>query len=114
MTLSVLYLVRTIISKDKEEAFDRWYNEEHVPTILQFRGAVSARRYKAVKDPEVIAAGKLANDRFTHLAAYEYQDVDTLTRWFSTPERKEMRSDHESRWGPIDNWKEAFVQIWPK
>ncbi len=111
--MSVLYVVRTIITEDKQDDFNRWYNEDHVPHVLAFKGAVSARRFLTVKDPELVAAGKLANERWTHLAAYEFQDVNALGRWFASPDRKEMRADHEQRWGPIDNWKEAFVQIWP-
>ncbi|MBI4199499.1 MAG: hypothetical protein HY535_03385, partial [Chloroflexi bacterium] len=45
---TVLFVVKATITKDREEAFNRWYNEEHVPQFLQFKGAVSARRYKAI------------------------------------------------------------------
>ena len=44
----VLFVVRASITPEREEAFNRWYNEEHCPQLLQFRGAVSARRYKAI------------------------------------------------------------------
>ena len=37
-----LFMVRATITKDKDAAFNRWYNEEHVPQVLQFNGAVSA------------------------------------------------------------------------
>src|SRR5205814_3254990 len=43
---TVLFVVKATIRKDREEAFNRWYNEDHVPQVLQFKGLVSARRYK--------------------------------------------------------------------
>jgi hypothetical protein len=35
---TVLFVVKATIRKDREEAFNRWYNEEHVPQVLQFKG----------------------------------------------------------------------------
>ena len=43
-----IFVVRATITKDREAAFNKWYNEEHVPQVLQFNGAVSARRYKKI------------------------------------------------------------------
>ena len=43
-----IFVVRATITKDKEAAFNRWYNEEHVPQLLQYNGAVSARRYRKI------------------------------------------------------------------
>jgi hypothetical protein len=43
-----LFVVRATITKDKEAAFNTWYNEEHAPQVLQYNGAVSARRYRKI------------------------------------------------------------------
>ena len=43
MTIAI-FVVKANIVKDREEEFNRWYNEDHVPKVLQFKGAVSARR----------------------------------------------------------------------
>ncbi|MCX5908376.1 MAG: DUF4286 family protein, partial [Deltaproteobacteria bacterium] len=67
---TVLFVVKATITKDKEEAYNRWYNEEHVPMFLQFKGAVSARRYKAI----------LGEDKYQYMAVYELQDEETLKR----------------------------------
>ena len=45
---TVLFTVKASITPDQEEAFNRWYNTEHCPELLQFKGALSARRYKAI------------------------------------------------------------------
>ena len=57
-----LFVVRATITKDKEAAFNKWYNEEHVPQVLQFNGAASARRYKKI----------LGEDKFQYMAVYEF------------------------------------------
>ena len=46
---TTLFIVKATIPPEKEAAFNRWYNEEHVPQVLQFPGLVSARRYKALE-----------------------------------------------------------------
>src|SRR5205823_5476697 len=67
---TVLFVVKATIRKDREEAFNRWYNEDHVPQVLQFKGLVSARRYKALE----------GEDRFQYMAVYELQDEATYRR----------------------------------
>ena len=42
---TILFMVKATIPSDKEAAFNRWYNEEHVPQVFQFPGLVSAHRY---------------------------------------------------------------------
>jgi len=39
---TILFMVKATIPSDKEAAFNRWYNEEHVPQVFQFPGS-SAR-----------------------------------------------------------------------
>jgi hypothetical protein len=45
---TVLFVVKASITPEREEAFNRWYNEEHCPQLLHYRGALSARRDKAI------------------------------------------------------------------
>jgi hypothetical protein len=32
---TVLFVVKATIGPEREAAFNRWYNEEHVPQVLQ-------------------------------------------------------------------------------
>ena len=66
-----LFMVRATITKDKDGAFNRWYNEEHVPQVLQFNGAVSARRYKKI----------LGEDKFEYMALYEFASEEVFRRF---------------------------------
>ena len=80
---TVLFVVRASITPEREEAFNRWYNEEHCPQLLQFRGAVSARRYRAI----------MGEDRYQYMAVYEFESEATFQRFleFRAPGGAEAR-----------------------
>jgi len=44
-----LLMVWTDIDSEFEADFNRWYDEEHIPRLLQVPGFLSAGRYVAVK-----------------------------------------------------------------
>src|SRR5215470_11144188 len=75
---TVLFVVKATITKDREEAFNRWYNDEHVLQVLQFKGVVSARRYKALEGEE----------KFQYMAVYELHDEATYRRLMASPHMK--------------------------
>lgn len=66
-----LLLVGMNVEPDAEEEFDRWYTEEHVPSLYEVPGVLSARRYRA-------AAGAQK-----HLAMYHltHPDVQASPAW---------------------------------
>ena len=37
---TVLFVVKATITADQEDAFNHWYNTEHCPQLLRYRGAV--------------------------------------------------------------------------
>ena len=71
-----LFVVCVTITKDKEAAFNKWYNEEHVPQVLQYNGAVSGRRYKRI----------MGDDKYEYMAVYEFASEEVF--------RKFQQSDH--------------------
>jgi hypothetical protein len=71
---TVLFVVKASITPEQETAFNQWYNEEHCPQLLQFRGAVSARRYKAI----------MGEDEYRYMAVYEFAS-EMSSNAFSTP-----------------------------
>jgi heme-degrading monooxygenase HmoA len=77
----VLFVVKASITPEQEEAFNRWYNEEHCPQLLQFRGAVSARRYKAI----------LGEDEHQYMAVYEFESEATFQRFLKSGHLEELR-----------------------
>jgi hypothetical protein len=101
---TVLFVVKATIRKDREEAFNRWYNEEHVPQVLQFKGLVSARRYKALE----------GEDRFQYMAVYELQDEATYRRLLASDHMKALRADYDATFGSAsERARFAYTQVWP-
>jgi hypothetical protein len=101
---TVLFVVKATISRQKEEAFNRWYNEVHVPTFLQFNVAVSARRYKAIS----------GEDKFQYLAVYELKDEETYNRLMESDHMKALKADYDANFGSVsERARFAYVQVWP-
>ena len=44
-----LLMVMTDVPAEKEEEFNRWYNEEHLGDLMSRPGVMSAARYTAVR-----------------------------------------------------------------
>ena len=99
-----IFVVRATITKDKEAAFNRWYNEEHVPQLLQYNGAVSARRYRKI----------LGDDKFQYMAVYEFASEDVFRRFRDSDHLKELVKDYDANFGTTsEHERSAYVQIWP-
>ena len=55
-----LYVVRMDVDPEKEKQFNEWYNEEHVPALLQVPGVRGAYRYASLEGtPKYIAIYEL-------------------------------------------------------
>ena len=67
-----LLMVWADIPKEKEEEFNRWYNEEHVAERLAVPGFLSAARYEAVKGgPKHLAVYELESPAVLESPAYK-------------------------------------------
>jgi hypothetical protein len=101
---TVLFTVKATITKDREDAFNRWYDEEHVPQFLRFPGAVSARRYRALAD----------EDRYQYMAVYELRDQATYQRLMESDHFKDLKAEYDRHFGGVsERVRSAWVQIWP-
>jgi len=100
---TVLFTVRATISPDQEAAFNRWYNEEHVPQVLQFPGLVSARRYKVLE----------GDDAFQYMAVYELQDEATYRRLMASDHMKLLIKEYDAHFPTSRRARSAYTQVWP-
>jgi hypothetical protein len=60
----ILLIVRIDVEPEMEEEFNRWYNEEHIPTLLNVPGVLWAKR--------AINTGKGPK----YIAVYEHENID--------------------------------------
>jgi heme-degrading monooxygenase HmoA len=99
----MLFVVRATITKEKEAAFNKWYNEEQ-PQVLQFNGAASARRYKKI----------LGEDKFQYMAVYEFASEAAFKRFQESDHLKTLIKDYDAHFGGAsDRERSAYVQVWP-
>jgi hypothetical protein len=101
---TVLFMVKASITPEQEEAFNRWYDTEHCPQLLRYRGAVSARRYKAI----------LGEDRYQYMALYEFQDEATFEAFLASEHFAQLGRDYDASFGEMsERARSAYVQVWP-
>lgn len=98
---TVLYIVKSTISKQNEVAYNKWYNEVHIPQFLSFPGVVSARRYRGI----------IGEDQYITL--YEFQDEDTLRKMLESQHMKNLKADFDQRFPESKRSIGAYEQVWP-
>ena len=76
-----LYMVWVDVPADKEEDFNRWYNEEHLDELLAIPGILSAARYVAVSgSPKYLACYEMESPEVRDTPEYMLH-VDHPTEW---------------------------------
>src|SRR5262245_50541128 len=100
---TVLFVVKATIAPEQEAAFNRWYNEEHVPQVLQFPGLVSALRYRALE----------GEDTYRYMAVYEVKDEATYRQLIESDQLKRQRKDYDAHFAQSARARSAYVQVWP-
>ena len=99
-----IFVVRATITKDKEASFNKWYNEEHAPQLLQYNGAVSARRYKKI----------LGDDKFQYLAVYEFASEEIFRHFQESDHLKTLVKEYDAHFGGVsERARSAYMQVWP-
>jgi antibiotic biosynthesis monooxygenase (ABM) superfamily enzyme len=100
----VILVVRANVTKDREAAFNKWYNEEPVPQLLRYNGAVSARRY-----PKIVG-----DEKYEYMAVYEFANEAIFERFQQSDYLKELVKEYNANFGEVsERERSAYVQIWP-
>lgn len=99
-----LFAVKATITPDREAAFNEWYNHEHIPDLLKFKGVVSARRYKAI----------LGEEKFQYLALYEFESENALQIFLKSDHFAWLKRETDAHFGDVcERQRAAYVQVWP-
>lgn len=76
-----LFMVWVDMPADKEEDFNRWYNEEHIQELLAIPGVLNAARYVAVSgSPKYLACYELETPEIRDTPEYRVH-LDHPTDW---------------------------------
>jgi hypothetical protein len=99
-----LLVVSATIAKDKEAAFNKWYNEEHVPQVLQYNGAVSGRRYRRI----------MGDDKYEYMAVYEFASEEVFRKFQQSDHLKALRAEYDKHFGSVsERVARGWVQVFP-
>src|SRR6202166_4237203 len=100
-----LLMVWSDIDAEFEAEFNRWYDEEHVPGLLQVPGFLSAGRYLALKGaPKYLATYELEDHNVLRSAAY----LDTV-KYQPSEQRSKTGTSRVGR----NLLRNAYRQIFP-
>lgn len=89
MSTKPLLVVRMNVVPEKEEEFNAWYNQVHLPDLMRAPGVVGARRYVAIRG------------RPKYMALYEFADETGMAAYQASEEGKRARQDFLRRWPPF-------------
>jgi len=97
--MTAFLIVRAEVPEADREAFDRWYETEHLPDAVKAFKAVSASRGWSDVDPGV------------HMAFYEFQDLARVRAVASSDEIKEMIKEFDRNWQDRVQRSREIVEI---
>ena len=99
-----LFVVRATITAEREAAFNKWYNEEHLPQVLRYKGAISGRRYRKV----------VGEDRYQYMALYEFASEAVLHQFLESGALKDLRAEYDKHFGAVsERVGQGWVQVFP-
>ncbi|HET9736107.1 MAG TPA: hypothetical protein VFP62_12615 [Burkholderiales bacterium] len=86
--MSASFIVRAqVVDASVKEAFDRWYQDEHLPDAVKAFGARRAWRGWSEVNPSV------------HYAVYEFDDIAKLRAIPGSAAMKELVAEFDRAWG---------------
>jgi hypothetical protein len=99
-----LLMLWTDVDPEHEEAFNRWYDEEHLDRLLQVPGFLSAARYVALRGgPKYLAMYELEEVNVLRTAAF----LDEI-RYRPSPRRQKASGGHVGRNYLLNAYRQIF------
>jgi hypothetical protein len=81
---SILRIVATKCDPKKEQQFNKWYNEIHLPMVFKFQDIKSATRYRLYHQDS--RKGDINLECPKYLANYEFASKEAEVAWNQSPE----------------------------
>ena len=98
--MTAYFIVRAVVDPDARDAFDAWYENEHLPDAVAALGAASASRgWRDVEDN-------------VHIAYYEFPDLAAVRRVMASDALKGMIAEFSRHWdGKVTRTRDAVEII---
>ena len=103
----LLNIIATTCPDDKETEFNRWYNEVHIPMLLEYNGIKCVSRYRLQGD---------ADGQAKFIALYEFESPEALAGLQTSDVLKAAIADLNETWGDtvqlLSNKVYDLIQSW--
>ena len=95
---AAFFVVRaTVADPARRAAFDKWYQNEHLPDAVRCFGARKAWRFWSLGDPAI------------HLAMYEFADEAALARAMQSEDLERLVGDFNRDWPDVTRTRETLL-----
>ena len=95
--MTAYLIVRAEVDPSVKDAFDSWYETEHLPDALRDFNGVSAMRGWSEVEPGI------------HLAFYEFPDLPAANKLLASDLMKDFIKDFERQWaGKVPRTREVI------
>lgn len=95
---AAFFVVRAAVTDPtRRAAFDKWYENEHLPDAAKSFGVTKAWRFWSLSDPAV------------HQATYQFGDEASLERAMKGEDMKRLIADFNRDWPNVSRTRETFV-----
>ncbi len=84
---------------EREQEFNKWYSETHVPDVVEAQGVIRATRYVALRAIE---------GQPKYLAIYEVESEQAINSILASPELKKAREDFHANWAQYVSDRSSF------
>lgn len=83
----IIQIVASQSTPEKEEEYNQWYTDVHVPMLFGYKGVKQASRYRLIGDN---------NEYARYLAIYEFDDEEAMAGFAESPEFAAAVEDFEA------------------
>jgi antibiotic biosynthesis monooxygenase (ABM) superfamily enzyme len=94
---SVIWTVGINCSAEDEDKFNVWYDDVHVPMLMQGDCVRKVSRFKLAE--ETYHVGVSTQPCPTYLTIYEFDSQEKFEDWMKSPSRIEAGEDKTKTWG---------------
>ena len=114
MEQRAIFIVRSSISPEKEEAFNRWYNEDHFQKVIKSPGVIRGARYKILQTGGANLRSKIeGEERFRYMAIYEHESWANIEKRIKGGQLDSMVAEFTAAWPESERLWIKAVQIFP-
>ena len=97
-----VFIVMAKVKPEQEDAFNRWYDEDHMPKALnRFPGVVSGRRYKITD----------GGDGYNYMALYEFESEAKLNETMKSDDLQGLIQEFDAAFGEVNRKRTLAIEI---